>query len=549
MERKKIKITELILTVCLLAALFFMTVTKMPEQEDAYSEKPVYLKESWYYIENGKKTEAHFPMTVTTKEGEPFVLYNDGLTADAAIRTVSTKGAKYDLTATLDGELLYAYEDKAFPRNRQMANKLSCDWVLPVDVEGKTLALTYQNNTGGTYEIEEILIGTSGYIFARHLLDSMLLLVIVFSMAVLAVIAIGIAIYLWHIHMLDMRFSDAAVFLLICGIWCATDSSLVQQLTDLSPVTNYISFYAFMLLAVPMLHFVQNTGEMAKYRVLDFMIWIFYLNAIGQGLLNHFYGIPMVDMLFVSHMLLFGGVAVTMGILVKEYQENGDKELQTILRAFAVLGAGGILAMILYWLLEITFYDLVFECGILVFIFILLFHIIITTVQSVQLKTELQVYRRLAKEDNLTGLPNRRAFDEYLAEIAGAVDAYDDLALVFMDVNGLKRVNDMYGHSAGDELIIAASKVIKSAYGKKGRCYRIGGDEFCAILPNPGTADWSVPLDAEIERYNRKGKYHLEIARGISCLRNENGTPRTISDWKYEADQKMYRNKGWKRVE
>lgn len=552
MEKKKErKIVEPILITGLLAVIIFTAVTLIPKYIRNSSEKTVYLEKNWYYMKDGEKIEVDFPLSVTKNDNEPFVLYNDSLTAEAAGRTISTKGAKYDLSAVMDGQILYAYEDAEFPRNSQMADKLSCDWVLPLEVEGKTLELYYQNKENGKYEIKEILIGKSGYIFGCHLRDSALVMMIVFFMAILGVIAIGVAIYLRRIHILDKRFSNVAVFLLICGIWCATDSSLVQHLTDLSPITNYISFYAFMLLAVPMLHCVQNTGEMAKYKVLDVLIWMLYINAIAQGLINYFYKIPMIDMLFVSHVLLFGGVGTTMVVLVKEYRANKDKELYTILSAFAMVGAGGVLAMILYWLLEITFYDFIFECGILVFIFIILFQIISTTAHSMQFKTEMLVYRRLAKEDKLTGMSNRRAFEEYLMEIEGNADTYENLALIFMDINGLKQVNDTHGHSAGDELIIAASKTIDRAFGKKGKCFRIGGDEFCAILPNPGNGDvdWNEPLDRELKRYNQMAKYTLEIARGISYLRDENGVLRTFSDWKYEADQKMYRNKGWRRID
>lgn len=550
MNKKTRKTVEVILVAVLLGVIILMLTSVLTKKyAGGHEEAAVYLEENWYYLKDGEKVEVEFPLSLKGWK-EPLVLYNDGLTKAAEGKTISTRGAKYDLSVALDDQIFYQYNDEAFPRNIQMANKLNCDMVLPLEVEGRTLSLTFQNTDNGNFRIKEILLGKSGYIFWRHLTDSALLVSIVFFMAILGFIAIGVSIYLHKIHIREKRFVDAAFFLFICGTWCATDSSLVQHLTDFSPVTNYISFYAFMLLAIPMLHFVRNTGEMYRYKVLDVLIWCFYVNAIGQSILNHFFDIDLIDMLFVSHLLLFVGVGLTTMLLVKEYKETRDKEIYTILIAFATVAAGGVLAMILYWLLEITFYDLIFECGILVFVFILFCRIIISTVENMRFKTEALVYQRLAKEDRMTGIPNRLAFDEYLLEIEEKADTFENLVLIFMDINKLKRINDTYGHGAGDELIISAAKVVEKAFGEFGRYFRIGGDEFCAIIPcsGPEERDWNQILDREIIHYNQMGGYPLDIARGMCFLRGEDGNLRSISDWKYAADQEMYRNKGWRRV-
>ena len=125
-----------------------------------------------------------------------------------------------------------------------------------------------------------------------------------------------------------------------------------------------------------------------------------------------------------------------------------------------------------------------------------------------------------------------------------SADEYENVALVFMDLNGLKYVNDVYGHSAGDELIISAARSIEQAF-SDGDSYRIGGDEFAAILVGPvdDVARHLQKLDAAIETFNREARYRLSIARGYSMLRDEDGNIKRVSDWKYEADQAMYLDK------
>ena len=66
------------------------------------------------------------------------------------------------------------------------------------------------------------------------------------------------------------------------------------------------------------------------------------------------------------------------------------------------------------------------------------------------------------------------------------------------------------------------------------------------IDPYKTEEEWLEILDKEVQLHNRASRYSLSISAGFSYLRDENGYIRTISDWKYEADKKMYESKGRK---
>ena len=86
--------------------------------------------------------------------------------------------------------------------------------------------------------------------------------------------------------------------------------------------------------------------------------------------------------------------------------------------------------------------------------------------------------------DALTGLRNRRAYEEELAlELARHRRYHRPLTLVLLDLNGLKTVNDTYGHPAGDAIIRQAAEALVRTTRIPDRCYRLGGDEFAIILP------------------------------------------------------------------
>lgn len=99
---------------------------------------------------------------------------------------------------------------------------------------------------------------------------------------------------------------------------------------------------------------------------------------------------------------------------------------------------------------------------------------------------ELRAFRALAYRDPLTGLWNRRYFDERLAEeISRARRKLEyTFSLVLVDVNDLKLVNDQEGHAAGDELLVWVARFLQKATRAHDLVCRLGGDEFGLILPD-----------------------------------------------------------------
>lgn len=216
-----------------------------------------------------------------------------------------------------------------------------------------------------------------------------------------------------------------------------------------------------------------------------------------------------------------------------------------VLTAFVAVAASGVLALALYWLLEIPFYGNIFQVGILIFVVLILANIIIVMAENIQYRTKMLTYQQLAKKDWMTGLGNRLAFEELLTGLENDKTEYKNAGLIFLDVNHLKQVNDASGHAAGDEIIIGAAECIVNVFKAEESSFRIGGDEFGVILTDPQRTEeeYFRCLDEEIEQYNREHSYHLSLARGWSSLYGENGQRKTISDWKYEADCRMYENK------
>ena len=542
-SRRIFPAVEKILILVVLAAIV-LSLGNMHQQRTPTVDGMEQLR-GWYYIQNGTAVSVEPPCTIRLDGGGNLVLYNDSLTAADASKTLTTRGGIYRLQILLGDQVLYAYDDSEFPRNEQMRSKLDCTASLRGSPEGKTLTLVYENQGDGCFEIPAVYVGSSSAVFRWQAANDGFTLAMVFTMLLIGILAVGVHIYLSIIHMPDPRFANVACSLFICAAWCALDSSLVQQLSNMSPAVCYLSFYAFMTLAVPMLHFVRNTEQMNRFRSLDVCLLLFYGNVVLQSLLDFCGVFHFIDMLLVTHLLLAGGTALVTILMLQEYKRTHAQEILAVLVAVSFMAAGGLLAIVLYWLLRIPYYGAVFEIGILIYIICLLCSLVNTTVENLRFKTEAIVYQRLSQEDCLTGLSNRRGFEEYMNRVEEESDNSTDIALVFMDLNGLKNTNDRYGHNAGDELIIAAAQCISSAFAGMGTCFRIGGDEFAVILPDPtgSPGQWQGKLEEAILQYNQNARYRLSIACGISMLRDESGRRKRLSDWKYEADQEMYASK------
>ena len=104
--------------------------------------------------------------------------------------------------------------------------------------------------------------------------------------------------------------------------------------------------------------------------------------------------------------------------------------------------------------------------------------------QRVGLRNRSDQAEREARIDELTGLPNRRAFVEALrVEISRARRFGSPLSLVVGDLDAFKAINDTYGHPAGDATLCTVADVLRSSLRQYDACFRWGGDEFALVLP------------------------------------------------------------------
>ena len=142
----------------------------------------------------------------------------------------------------------------------------------------------------------------------------------------------------------------------------------------------------------------------------------------------------------------------------------------------------------------------------------------------------------LSNMDLLTSVQNRNSMNNRVSQFMNGKVQYKSLAVIFADLNGLKPVNDKYGHDAGDELLKKASSALKLTFSKS-EIYRAGGDEFLVIILDQPKED----IETKVQKLHENSENTDNVSFSLGFYYNENGG--NIRTAMHEADVRMYEDK------
>ncbi len=147
------------------------------------------------------------------------------------------------------------------------------------------------------------------------------------------------------------------------------------------------------------------------------------------------------------------------------------------------------------------------------------------------------VLRAAAENDPLTGLPNRYCLKR---DMVNTIDGGCTVAILLFDVNFLKKVNDTEGHLAGDTLLRNAAMCISECFGTENaaNCYRIGGDEFVALMKNCSEAEVKARVDKFTKLTNDR-----DVTVSVGYAYTDKTDAKSLEKLMEDADKRMYENK------
>jgi diguanylate cyclase (GGDEF)-like protein/PAS domain S-box-containing protein len=152
-----------------------------------------------------------------------------------------------------------------------------------------------------------------------------------------------------------------------------------------------------------------------------------------------------------------------------------------------------------------------------------------------------------ATHDPLTGLPNRHHLQHELQyALSHAARTGNGLAVLYLDLNGFKHINDEYGHDVGDRLLREAAQRLQQGSRQDDLMARVGGDEFIALLPGcrdtraAGAVAESLRACLRLPCDLPEGTFQLDASIGIACFPDDGRDPETLLA---RADRAMYEAK------
>ena len=166
-----------------------------------------------------------------------------------------------------------------------------------------------------------------------------------------------------------------------------------------------------------------------------------------------------------------------------------------------------------------------------------------STTELNELRNRIAELEKLSSTDRLTGAWNRAHFDKTTAiESSRSVRYHQPVALILMDIDHFKRVNDTHGHAIGDKVLCELVKVVRSNIRTSDMLFRWGGEEFVILAPSTSyraAAKLAETLRARVELHKIEAVGHITVSLGVA----EHVSGESETNWFGRADEALYNAK------
>ncbi len=360
---------------------------------------------------------------------------------------------------------------------------------------------------------------------------------------------LGIVLIVYHIVVArnistNGKLVKLGTFAVFLSIWSANECTITTLILKNNLVTSYLSFLALMILALPFAIFVKTFYED------DSPLWEMFCKAdvlqIVACLVLAFTGIAdLMETLWTTHIIL-GVLGIIIAIQSYSLIKNNTHTHMVKVHMACVLICCVTLTIDLldFYFFKIGDGNTFGRLGFLTYIIVLGIASTRESVTLMKMGQEADAYQTLAYTDQMTGLNNRTCFNIDFARLS---ENPNDVAVIDFDLNNLKFTNDTYGHSVGDAYIKSCATIIYEIFNGIGKCYRVGGDEFVALIENASAIDMThylAMLESSVDSSNRQSEHkHLKMQIAYGCATYSPDVDKNLEDTYNRADKIMYSDK------
>lgn len=452
-------------------------------------------------------------------------------------RIICMENAWVAVRLLLDGKEIYSYKDEYNEFGEQRA------WVeIPAGSGGKELIfrITGPHGLAERAMSNAMYIGEKNAVFMQSLTDSLYALIFFLCMLIIFCILVSTRIKIRRRlsakHNRQMVFMGA--FILSMALWILTDSKILQIFMRRTAVVNLLSFVCFcMTSGFLALFFKESLASPGKRFDIIFDISAINTSLVAAAYLFRF--IPVYKVLVLHHLFLIITIPIILKKGFQEVKHYQNKGVERIMKGFSVLCVCMMVSAVLFYTGFGAHYSYFYITGFSVFLIYVAIAVYEEIYFYLEQNTETAFYRKMAVVDSMTGMGNRSAFEMFMENAVSS----EGTAVIMIDNNNLKTVNDRYGHQEGDELLKETARCITETLGRLGQCFRIGGDEFLVVMDNVTEQEVRNSLDfmmAAIGESNSRRHIQVEVAYGYYISPDSGVNMRELFK---NADEYMYRNK------
>ena len=341
-------------------------------------------------------------------------------------------------------------------------------------------------------------------------------------------------------------FFSLGAFAILAGLWSANDTMIIQVFTQHPETVKLINYLCLIFIAYLPVSFMASTTRQRNSPLLPVLMGLILLNFTLTLTLSLLGIADVRQMLTFSHINIAIALAMTVYLMITAARKKTVpvQYLHTVTVGMTAAVLGVAADMVRYLLfpnlpLSASFFS---RIGILTFLILMGLHLMTERTRIAVEQGQSELMKKMAYTDGLTSLSNRTAFHEKEDDLR---QDKSECVIVQLDINFLKRVNDEYGHAEGDRHIVAAARIISESFESLGSCYRVGGDEFIAVVQKGGSEEVERALAAMEQLISEYNSAHeppvpLQIAYGWAHYRPQEGM---LEAAERLADRRMYEKK------
>lgn len=538
-----------VLILFLFSAVYFTSVYPGGVKVSYYS-----LNDSWSYTDGyGYVSELSLPAALPEDDTHSVTITAclPQTVTDSDILQFQT--GNYDVWVYQEGRLIYENTADKFSLSKTTGNV--CHFVkLHESMAGKPVSITFKD----VYSHNTIRIGSITFGNERDVLYSLVVGKLPAYIACVLMFCIGcfgLVFYLFfHKRLPDSSENMLwlAFFAIAFSAWSGFECQLMTILFPYHLAFTWYTFVALKLVLIPTVMFISHTYQEKRSRLCKALVFASILDITITPVLQ-FTGIAdFRETLFVTCILfaltilwIFSLSLSTLHQLFKSSavlkQPRTLKQLHIVF--LLVLAVTLSLDFVSYFCFPSGDSGRFSRVTLLAYIIMLAFVTVRNLLDLARTKEKVQDLKEMAVTDPLTKLKNRASFEKDLAAIPRS--ELDSYGIAMFDLNNLKYFNDVHGHGTGDYYIIICSEILQDIFYSYGNVYRVGGDEFCAIMKSVSPkkyAQLSAMISSRLAALHQSiYNYRMEVSDGYAVFDIQ--LDKSLLHTMERADKIMYQKK------